>query len=107
MSLASLKKHSPSVKRRSLSVDEFIDDVVNYQQGLTNIVEFKPQCSSSHQGATRPGFKRATFTLGDEAIHALDGFAQRSGIAKSRLIRIWLDQLDDKELVRYQKSNVK
>ena len=107
MSLASLKKHSPSVKRRSVSMDEFIDDALKYQQGVQNIVAFKPvdKATDNHKPQTR--FKRATFTLGDEAINALDEFARKSGVCKSRLIRIWLNMLDEHELVRYQKSKVK
>ena len=45
---------------------------------------------------TKP-FRRATFTLSEEAIEQLQGLSQGSDLAKSHILRILIDELCNKE----------
>ncbi|KXI30216.1 ribbon-helix-helix domain-containing protein [Paraglaciecola hydrolytica] len=85
MSLSSLKKSAPSAEHQNLSVDEFIQGAEYYACGLKLI--------SMHEepGLSDEPLKRATFTLGKVAIAKLNALSRQTGLAKSRLIRQWLD----------------
>ena len=103
MSLLSLKCNTPSAKPKKVSVDTFIDEAELYARGLTTVVKLdrvnaKP-CSSSHLDEDVPNFTRCTFTLSEEAKNSLTKLSCSTGIARSRLIRIWLDQMENGELV--------
>lgn len=106
MTLASLKKRAPSVKRNTITIDEFIDDAELYSRGLSKVVclpGVPPKLDSLDET-----LKRATFTLGERAIHQLNHLSQVTGIAKSRLIRIWLDnETIDPKLIQYFNSKTK
>lgn len=88
MTLASLRKRGPSVRRSPISVDEFINEAELYAIGGVIPLPHTKLNKLNGQG----DFKRATFTLGDQAIAQLDELSQRTGIAKSRLIRIWIEK---------------
>ncbi|MCC2618084.1 ribbon-helix-helix domain-containing protein [Aestuariibacter halophilus] len=104
MTLASLKKCAPSVERAPRSVDEFIDEATLYARGLDKVVVLHETRAVQEQGP----FKRATFTLSEQAIGALNDLSEKTGIAKSRLIRIWLmEQQRDQDLADYIDSAVK
>lgn len=90
MTLANLKKCGPSVNRQPVSVDEFIDGALRYANGCQNIVNLPVK--GSEDSARNCHLKRATFTLGETAIGQLEALSLQTGIAKSRLIRIWLDR---------------
>ncbi|MFT4938342.1 MAG: hypothetical protein ACI88A_001368 [Paraglaciecola sp.] len=90
MSLANLQRRAPSVKRQLISVDNFIDNAEFYARGQSKEVCFHEQPKGSSAKHTVP-LKRATFTLGDKAIAELSELSSQTGIAKSRLIRILLD----------------
>lgn len=85
MSLSSLKKSAPSAELKPVTVDEFIHGAEFYACGLqlVSIAEQKVLSDAP--------MKRATFTLGKVAIAQLNALSVNTGIAKSRLIRIWLD----------------
>jgi hypothetical protein len=85
MSLSSLKKSAPSAELKYVSVDEFIHGAELYANGLK--VALTDDCTANQQEP----LKRATFTLGKVAINKLNALAENTGIAKSRLIRMWLD----------------
>ena len=106
MTLANLKKCSPSVSRQAMSVEDFIDGADYYQQGLSKVVPL-PSCKLTESEADKT-LRRATFTLGDKAISTLDELCVRTGIAKSRLIRIWLDEQSRRaDIATYLTSTVK
>ena len=85
MSLSSLKKSAPSVELKAVSVDEFIQAAEYYACGL-QLVAGKVSAPQTHEP-----LKRATFTLGQAAIAKLNALSAQTGLAKSRLIRQWLD----------------
>jgi hypothetical protein len=107
MSLANLQKRTPSRKPQAITVDEFINQAELYAQGQNSIfslpvkrlepVSFRQKC-----------LKRATFTLGEMAIRQLTQLSQQTGIAKSRLIRIWLAEHQNLDFSPpYQASDTK
>lgn len=108
MGLASLKRQGQPVERNRLKVcaDDFIQQAELYAIGLSKAepVKVKHQCQCS--GAK---LRKATFTLSEEAIQTLNQLSQRTGIAKSRLIRIWLDgeksELDKKMHIEKLQQN--
>jgi hypothetical protein len=95
MSLSSLKKSAPSAEVKALTVDEFIQGADFYAHGL-NILPLK----AMNQTDDEP-LKRATFTLGKVAIGKLNALSVQTGIAKSRLIRLWLDSQDIKTTAKH------
>ncbi|MEW6983759.1 hypothetical protein AAD001_13990 [Colwelliaceae bacterium 6471] len=113
MSLTDLKKNKDGKrKKRTFTVDEFISDAENYAKGTPEIVShhskgsygLKEAVAAAHQYAekqkksesTKP-FRHATFTLSEEAIEQLTDLAEDSKLAKSRIIRILIDELCNKE----------
>ena len=106
MTLANLKKREPSVKRPVLSVDEFIDEADFYAKGMSKVIPLPG--SKATEDEHDPVFKRATFTLGETAISQLNQLSMVTGIAKSRLIRIWLHETSaEQDLTHYHASAVK
>ena len=106
MTLASLKKRAPSVNRPVMSVEEFIDDADFYARGLSKVVALP--CPNKHGDDNDAILKRATFTLGETAINQLSELSVKTGIAKSRLIRIWLsDESESGNVLAYINSQVK
>jgi hypothetical protein len=85
MSLSSLKKSAPSAELKPVTVDEFIHGAEFYACGLQLVT------IAEHKDLSDEPLKRATFTLGKVAIAQLNALSANTGIAKSRLIRIWLD----------------
>lgn len=96
MSLLSLKCNTPSVKRESVSVDAFIDEVELYARGQSSVVHFEQAVIPLRENKEEKNtFTRCTFTLSEEAKDSLTHLSESTGIARSRLIRIWLAQLED------------
>lgn len=94
MSLSSLKKSKPSVERVSaVSVDDFINDAVNYASGQESVVRtlYPAQNEFGSTIAQTVPMRRATFTLSEETIEQLKILSSNTGICRSRLIRIWAD----------------
>ncbi|MBT0585509.1 ribbon-helix-helix domain-containing protein [Alteromonas oceanisediminis] len=93
MSLATLKKTARSVKNTdsnaAVDVDSFIQGAVVYANGgvgeADNVIAF--HAHGVEQPIQSP-LKRATFTLGDEAIAQLGKIAKRNGVAKSKMLRL-------------------
>jgi hypothetical protein len=103
MSLLSLKCNTPSVKRKPVSVDTFIDEVELYANGKSTVVDLQEAAASLRdrkencEDNTR--FTRCTFTLSEGAKESLTQLSESTGIARSRLIRIWLSQLESGEII--------
>ncbi|MFC3092766.1 ribbon-helix-helix domain-containing protein [Alteromonas sediminis] len=93
MSLTDLKKKQGSKQKPKLSVDEFINDAEAYARGKS-VIESAQQESHGHHR----NFKLATFTLSPSSIEQLNVLAKKSGIAKSRLIRIMIEKYFHEEM---------
>ncbi|WP_448565827.1 hypothetical protein [Thalassotalea ganghwensis] len=117
MSLSDLKKSNQSKgKKKQFTVDEFIADAENYAKGTPEIVsgdksqkldlkeaiaaakqfEVKQRAERRQKKDEKP-FRHATFTLSEQAIQQLQELAVDSNLAKSRIIRILIDELCNKE----------
>jgi len=117
MSLSDLKKSNQSKsQKKQFTVDEFISDAENYAKGAPEIVsgdrsqtldlrdaiaaakqfEVKQRAERRKNTDSKP-FRHATFTLSEQAIQQLQELAVDSNLAKSRIIRILIDELCNKE----------
>lgn len=103
MSLLSLRKSQPLAKSTVRSVDDFIEDAVNYAQGVNNKpVKDKHEGTASEDNDNRvvhlhkvkksSAMRHATFTLTPECILKLTQLSKQQGKAKSALIREWIQQ---------------
>ncbi|WP_018983251.1 ribbon-helix-helix domain-containing protein [Salinimonas chungwhensis] len=96
MSLCNLKKSTPSAKARSLSVEAFIEEANHYAQGHRPLTEERVStirepsvCPIRSETST---MRRATFTLSESTIAKLSVLSTKTGISRSRLIRIWVER---------------
>lgn len=108
MSLLNLKRKSPSSNKtdalshegREARLEAFINGAVAYSAGQSRVVPLHPV-----RGCENCRCKKANFSLNDQTIERLNLLSQHTGIPKSRLIRIWLDQLDwNRDLDQYLRS---
>lgn len=93
MSLSDLKKSKSTNKRTPITVDEFIDDAVVYAAGgLDSSAQMSGDVLSFPGGEheAKP-MRRATFTLSEECIKSLTYLSHKTGIPRSRLVRIWIE----------------
>jgi len=109
MSLLNLKRTSPSASKASsppgdeleAQVEAFINGAVAYgagQEKVVSLARVRPE-----QGAR---CKKANFSLTEQSITRLNLLSQHTGIPKSRLIRIWLEQIDwNRDLDGFLRSN--
>lgn len=88
MSLTDLKRKNSGKKKPKLSVEEFINDASAYAKGKS-VFEQAPSESNS---TTASNFKNATFTLTHVQIDKLTELSEQSGISKSRIVRLLIDQ---------------
>lgn len=81
MSLRDLKKSTPSNSEYIIPVDieSFIDGAQSYAYGLEN------KCVTKEVGGKT---KNATFSLTPQSVKELKGISKRTGICKSRLLRL-------------------
>ncbi|GAB3012101.1 replication protein RepA [Bowmanella dokdonensis] len=104
MTFASLKKKSPSASPESLSVDDFIDDAENYARGISKVVTLHPE----PPGYSGEPLRSHCFTLSEEVWGKLDRLSELSGISRSRLLRILLNDLQpETDLPRFLASQVR
>lgn len=97
MSLLNLSRTTPRancINEEAVTADTFIDEAVSYALGhsakaanetLTHSPDSVGESVTSHQP-----MRRATFTLTEECISQLQEISDQSGVAKSRLIRLWI-----------------
>ena len=112
MSLTDLKKSKKTVvKKKDFTVDEFISDAENYAKGTPTLVSAKDestldlkqaitiaeQCAEKEEKNDSKPFRHATFTLSENAIEQLQSLAAETNLAKSRIIRILINELCNKE----------
>ncbi|MCW8091641.1 replication protein RepA [Alteromonas sp. ASW11-130] len=102
MSLCSLRKSQPSAKPVRLSVDDFINQAIDYAQGRSrscqnSSVETTRTPSDNAKVCLNKSMKHATFSLSEEAIVQLSDLSTRTGISRSRLLRILIAQQQQKE----------
>jgi hypothetical protein len=94
MSLADLKKKQSKVKSKILSVDDFIEDAQAYARGESILDKIhhnkKLKLRVKRNKSTRA--KHATFSLSENCIVQLAELAQETGINKSKLIRMLVNQ---------------
>jgi len=103
MGLADLKKNHSGVNKAEFTADEFIEDALFYANGspkvisMDRVVSERMVCEAdvfghnhTHRHNHREPFKRATFTLSDEAIAALNQYAHFTELSKSRLVRLFV-----------------
>ena len=117
MSLSDLKKSKDGKSRKkAFTVDEFIADAENYAKGAPEIVsgdskqtlDLKEALAAAKQFEVKQRaerrsksdekkFRHATFTLSEQAIEQLQELAKDSNLAKSKIIRILIDELCNEE----------
>ena len=101
MSLLNLKKSKPLAEPNLRSIEDFIDDALLYAQGKIDKREKlakKASVKTAHGKCVVPirkpekaeGMRHATFTLTPQCIEKLADISQRTGKAKSALIREWI-----------------
>ncbi|BCV66132.1 replication protein RepA [Shewanella carassii] len=92
MSLTDLKRKKIKPKAKKVSVDDFIEDANNYAHGKPSKLAGSTS-SKSGAGLDKKStrlYRHATFTLTEVSISQLDSIARKTGIAKSRLLRIFI-----------------
>jgi len=117
MSLSDLKKSKDGKStKKAFTVDEFIADAENYAKGAPEIVsgdskqtlDLKEALAAAKQFEVKQRaerrnksdekrFRHATFTLSEQAIEQLQELAKDSNLAKSKIIRILIDELCNEE----------
>ena len=117
MSLTDLKKTKDGkAKKKIFTIDEFIADAENYAQGTPQIVSkdaksklslkqaileakrlYEEKKEDKSLDSDHKKFRRATFTLSEDAIEQLRSLSLGSDLAKSHILRILIDELCNKE----------
>ncbi|ABI39500.1 RepA domain protein [Shewanella sp. MR-4] len=93
MSLTDLKRKKPKQVIKTVSVDDFIEDANNYALGKASLLS--TASLALPKGLDKKStkiYRHATFTLTETSISQLDGLAKETKIAKSRLLRILIDE---------------
>ncbi len=96
MSLCSLRKSQPSAKPVCVSVNDFIDQANDYAHGVRTPrqnISTEQALAFNHKSSAAGKMKKlATFSLSEDAIRQLTALSARTGISRSRLIRILIAQ---------------
>ncbi|MDR6963642.1 ribbon-helix-helix domain-containing protein [Shewanella putrefaciens] len=93
MSLTDLKRKKPKHIITPISVDDFIEDANNYALGKESQLTAAPKMGN--QGLNKKSvkiYRHATFTLTETSISQLDNLSKATKIAKSRLLRMLIDE---------------
>lgn len=114
MSLLNLKKSKPLAKPNLRTVEDFIDDALHYAQGKVNarqnvsavnqrlstetavkscaaLTDRVVSISKKSRQPVKVGMRHATFTLTPQCIDKLAEISEKTGKAKSALIREWIN----------------
>ena len=113
MSLTDLKRKAPKGTRKKVSVDDFIEDANNYALGKTSDQVAPRQTTAQFlKGLDKKStkiYRHATFTLTEKSIAQLDEIVKSTNVAKSKIIRILIDEFyqqhDTDQLTRLSKSS--
>ncbi|ESE40417.1 hypothetical protein [Shewanella decolorationis] len=92
MSLTDLKRKQPKQAIKAVSVDDFIEDANNYALGKASILKVDSTQPKGLDKKSAKIYRHATFTLTETSISQLDYLAKETKIAKSRLLRILIDE---------------
>ncbi|GGF74356.1 ribbon-helix-helix domain-containing protein [Alteromonas lipolytica] len=93
MSLINLSRTAPQARhstRDKVSAEEFIQEALNYANGV--VVPITAAADKAGSAVSPEPMRRATFTLTEECIAQLQQLSDQSGIAKSKLIRLWIQR---------------
>jgi hypothetical protein len=101
MSLTDLKRKKQKTERPKLSVDDFIEDADNYAFGKPSVLDPNEAKSPAKQKkgldkASSKSYRHATFTLTENSISQLDALSKQTKMAKSKLLRILIDEFSQK-----------
>jgi len=96
MSLTDLKRKQPKQVIKAVSVDDFIDDANNYALGKASILNVAATEAKGLNKQSAKIYRHATFTLTETSISQLDILAKETKIAKSRLLRILIDEFSQR-----------
>lgn len=105
MSLLSLKKSAPSASPQVMSLDAFIDDALHYAAGnftvkakmYSGLVNAPDRKQLTQDDAKQEHKRHATFSLDIKTIEQLTALSQETGISRSRLIRILVDEQSQRD----------
>ncbi|MFQ6370410.1 replication protein RepA [Shewanella sp. YIC-542] len=86
MSLTDLKRKRKKPARQPVSVEDFIEEATRYAAGKPSRLQ---HLASSNKPSSRK-FRHATFSLNETSIQKLEEVAQATGLAKSRLLRMFI-----------------
>lgn len=98
MSLTDLKRKKPKQVIKVVSVEDFIEDANNYASGKASILAIPAAELKGLDKKSTKIYRHATFTLTEKSIAQLDVLAKETKIAKSRLLRILINQFSHKTL---------
>ena len=93
MSLINLSRSTPQASRtatKHVSAEDFIQDALHYASGV--VVPLAAVAGRETNDLHHEPMRRATFTLTPECIDQLQQLSEQSGIAKSKLIRLWIQR---------------
>ncbi|MCL1089500.1 ribbon-helix-helix domain-containing protein [Shewanella profunda] len=99
MSLTDLKRKKPKQIITPVSVDDFIEDANNYALGKASQLIVPP--ASISKGLDKKSvkiYRHATFSLTETSISQLDTLSKETKIAKSRLLRILIDEFSQRSM---------
>ncbi|MCP3127570.1 MULTISPECIES: replication protein RepA [Shewanella] len=97
MSLTDLKRKKPKQIITPVSVDDFIEDANNYALGKASLLAAPP--TNVQRGLDKKSakiYRHATFTLTETSISQLDILSKDTKVAKSRLLRILIEEFSQR-----------
>jgi hypothetical protein len=93
MSLTDLKRKKSKKIVTPVSVDDFIEDANNYALGMASLLTASPaDIPKGLDKTSTKMYRHATFTLTENSISQLDALSKSTNIAKSRLLRILINE---------------
>ena len=95
MSLTDLKNKKRLKKKKQVSVEDFIEGATDYSRGDVERYN-KPKTKSERR------YKNATFTLSPKQTQSLTELSEKTGLAKSKLIRLLIDDLASEEHINLE-----
>ncbi|MCG9966117.1 MAG: replication protein RepA [Shewanella sp.] len=98
MSLTDLKRKKPKQVIKVVSVEDFIEDANNYASGKASILAVPPAEPKGLDKKSAKIYRHATFTLTETSIAQLDLLAKETKVAKSRLLRILIDEFSQRKV---------
>jgi hypothetical protein len=98
MSLTDLKRKKLKPKPKSISAEEFISDADNYAAGRQGAVTQQAEKTGLNK-KTSSLYRHATFTLTERSISQLDKLAQNNQLAKSKILRLLIDDFYYRQLL--------